>query len=460
MSQPTNKTTPHKTSVRVSFAQYGFNSSNQATGPTFSGSNSTSGNYVDSFTGGQNPRWKEQIKAVSDATTAASAARYEFKALRVSGSREYYTADPKGRTPAQLALIHRKGYMSGSTWPQDCDVLPALPLVGSAVTRANNLAIQRLYAQVKGIATSVNAGEDIGELGQTLRMLKGPFKSLTRLTTDVINGHLRAFDYNKSKHIAKALGAVTLEYNFGIRPIISSIAEGFVGLQNRDYIANYYPIKVSGKDKSNVLNPDSTLWSGIWTTKTSVRKTLVTTVRYKGMYGVGADVDRRSVQDVLGWNFRDTLTTVYNLIPYTWLADYVTNTGTIVESLSVPWDGMRWCVKTTRQQAINTGKLLGYVSPAAYPITTDQLNAGTATISATAFMRSSQLTLPVPRPEFSLDVSGRQKGNVLALLASRLPVIGSRLSKAVQKHPTLPREYSVLASRGSMYKIPYPFHRR
>lgn len=460
MSQSTNKTKPHLLSANMSMSQTIFTPVDTALPPIVTG-RPLKDLFTDVFVGSQNPKYKAQIRARTQAGTPSSGTRYVVKPAIVSGARDYYTANPNTYPPNQKGDIHRKGFMSGSAYVPSLANLPSLPLTGADINRADNLAIQKLYAQIKGIQSSVNSGEDVGEMGKTLRMLRSPMKSLIRLTNDVVDGHLRAFSYNKAKHIAKALGDVTLEYNFGIRPIINTVTKGIVGLQNRDYMVDTYPFRASGKDRV-VVQADDTDIPGIFTCRVRTLKSVTCFVRYHGVWALGADIDRRSVQDVMGWNFRDTLTTVYNLIPYSWLVDYVSNLGTIVDSLSVPWNGVRWCMKTVRKEASNQGFYTNFHPPSStlgyYPVSADFFQPGSCTLSGTAFARSIQTILPVPYPQLDLDLTIGQKTNVLALLASRVPIIGSRLSKAVKRHPTLPNEYSVLARRGSMYKIPYPFH--
>jgi hypothetical protein len=458
MTQSTNKTKVHSLSASVSFSTSTFSAKDKEGAPGITGT-SYFKQFTDTVTGRQNPQYRDQIKKGINAGTPSSGARYVAKAADVSGSRNFYSANPATYDPNQLGTIHRKGSFSGQATVTGSLILPALPLTGAAVTSADNQAIQKLYSQIKGIQSSVNTGEDLAEFGKTLKMLRNPLQSLIRLSHDVVNGHLAAFNYNKAKHIAKALADTTLEYNFGIRPIISSVAKGMVGLQNRDYIARYFPINAKGQFDTSTVDEGSQ-FSGIFASRWTLRSNIKTTVRYKGMWALGADFDRRSVQDVLGWNYRDIIPTVYNLIPYTWLLDYVTNTGNIVDSLSVPWSGMRWCMKTVRKEASNEGFFVKFSSPPAYPVGPDSFTPGRHTVSGTAFVRSLVTSLPVPTPQVNWDLTTGQWTNVAALFASRLPIIGSRLSSALKTHPSLPREYSVLTQRRSEYKIPYPFHRK
>lgn len=453
------KTKANPLSARMSFSQTPFSNNDKAGAPVTS-SRVQLDPFTDTFSGSNNPSYRQDIKAVRDATTSASGRKFVVQPAFVACSRDFYSANPATYPPNQLGTIHTRCNMAGTAYlgSDANDLNVALPLTGAAVTRATNQAISKLYNQIKQIQTSVNAGEDLGEFGKTLKMLRSPLQSLIRLSHDVVNGHLNAFNYNKAKHIAKALADTTLEYNFGIRPIISTVAKGIVGLQNRDYIAQYFPINAVGKDNSVTIVTNADL-TGPFACDTVSQRSQNAYVRYKGVWGLGSDFDRRSVQDVMGWNFRDTLTTVYNLIPYSWLVDYMTNLGDIVDSLSVPWDGMRWCVKTVRAEKSTTYSYVRLRTIAPYP-NYDSFTPGKATISNTAFTRSRQTSLPVQSPQVTFNLSTGQQINVLALLASRVPIIGTRLNNAINKYPTLPNEYSVLTKRGSMYKIPYPFHRR
>jgi hypothetical protein len=74
------------------------------------------------------------------------------------------------------------------------------------------------------------------------------------------------------------------------------------------------------------------------------------------------------------------------------------------------------------------------------------------------FVRSVVSNLPIPSLELDLSLSMGQKQNVLALLASRLPIIGAKTKSALDRMPNLQRDFAYEARRRGM-KVPYPsFH--
>jgi DNA-binding FrmR family transcriptional regulator len=302
--------------------------------------------FSETALGETNPDHKWQIRNVLEAGTPFSANKYQVSAspwsFTCSGTTDV-TIDPLNPVwfyPAKREDSGNGVYWDGQ-WPSDINSNSGIvtPLTGSA----QNLAIDKLYGQLQAIQSSVQAGEDLGEIKQTYSALKKPMASLTSLINRLTYVHNNILaDYNDSKRLAKALADTALEWKFGWKPLASTIAGAIVGLQGRDYISDYFPFSASGSAKT-ANRGSSTFGIGTLTADVEKRWGFEVTVKYKGMWGLQAGVESRSVQDVLSLRPRDIIPTVWNLIPYSFLVDYVSNIGTIMNAFSVPWDGVRWC---------------------------------------------------------------------------------------------------------------------
>jgi hypothetical protein len=341
-----------------------------------------------------------------------------------------------------------------------------LPSSNPLSPSADNQAIAKLYDALQAFEGTQGTGEDLGELGQTLKLLTSPFKGLRTAVLSMDGLFNRALRKRTSAAVAKGLADATLEYKFGVLPFVNSISGVVSGLEGRDYLFNYYPFQCSGRSDSGTYQDVKNvgLGSGFYF-NTSMRTTTLDTVRYKGVWSAQAGVDRRAVSDVLGLRWQDIIPTMWNLLPYSWMFDYVTNIGVIAQSLSVPWGGVRWCNRTVRREVTwtlsaspsNFGLGPFYDAYGQY-IRSSQSAPGFLVIQGKKVSRQNQTTIPIP--QFAFSNANHSVGHIInlaALLASKTIGLSGLLRSARTRFPDLPRDLS-LEYRRRGEKIPYPFH--
>lgn len=446
MSEPTNKT------KNTSF-KYGSSSSNQSGNPaTVNGGRVL---LVDSFQGSKNPSYKDQIRQVVSATTAASGVKHKVEYKSAHGRYDWETQeDPK-------SPFNQKGYTIVNWWIPS--IVTGTPSTNqAAMASARNQAIAKLYDRISSIESSAQTGEDLGEISQTLKLLRSPLQPLRNLITSTVSKHHRAINgyqgtVQSAQRTAKALGDTLLEYRFGIKPLVNTVADVAVGLQNRDYMAHYIPFFAEASTEHN-SSLDSTFEGvDILTFQVSRVAKEKRTVRFNGVWGVQVGVNRRSVADVASLRLRDVVPTIWNLIPYSFLVDYFTNVGDIVNGLTLPWGGVRWCVETNKSvysSSATIGSLV--VQPTRYrPRNT--VSSGYSRYSYEAFARTGVVSIPRPTLEFNVP-SGRQWQNIAALIIGRIPIIGSKLASLSKRSSNnLQSAFADEVGRRGL-RTPYPFH--
>jgi hypothetical protein len=412
------------------------------------------------FVGRSNPSYKDEIRRVVSATTPAGGVRRRFKSEPGFGTIRWKTSDqePPEWDPAIYDRNSQALAIAPVTPGSDPDI--SQPTMQSA----RNQAIAKLYETLQGFESSAQAGEDLGEISQTAKLLRSPAKPARDFLTGLLDKHQRILQplqrssgLKPVNAVAKGLADLTLEYRFGIKPLINTVASITVGLQNRDYLAHYYPFQCTGKDMSSDGSSDS-LGAGNAALVTRSRVVTTNSVRYSGVWGVQSSLNKRAVDDVASLRWKDVIPTVWNLIPYSFLIDYVTNIGDILNGISVPYSGVRWCVESTRSERVTTNVVEGWnldFSPA-FELKT-QWKPGTTVLTETAFSRNAVGGLPIPTLEFSLP-KGNQWLNIGALILSRVatigrlaPVVDSRLGKDVQS------AFAGLVHQRGL-RVPYPFH--
>lgn len=421
------------------------------------GSSKTIGTVTSTFNGVKNPHWERQVSAHTSATTTASGTRKMVQQGKVgqfqadwwtssSAVGNYYSTNyHRRRVVEEIAFGETEGLAS----------VPA-PSLGS-LTTADNRAIDKLYERIHSIESSVLGGEDLGEIHQTVRLLKSPMKELRYQINYLLDLNQRAWSQNSKSRIVAGLGSTILEYRFGVVPLTHTIASALVGLQNRDYLGHYYPISARGTDAN--VNSGTFTKGGIGGRSVNVACTHEKSVSvwYNGEYGVRASTDRRSVSDVLRLRFRDVVPTLWNLLPWSWLADYATNVGTIAEQFSIDWSDIRWMNRTVRNVDRREYQVLSWfpINPSYGKIET--VSPCHSFWDTTSFTRTKQYEQPRPKLEIDFRLNGGRLLNIAAAIATRVPLLDKLRKKAVRKHPDLPSAFADMVGRRKE-RIPYPFH--
>jgi hypothetical protein len=410
-----------------------------------------------SRTGYSNPRYKEQIRDVVSATT-------DFDAVDISVITKPYKCHSKRKIPAptQPEAITTAG--AQSIYYKNCPVsFPSTPppYSGTAYTSAFNLAVGRLYDKIRTFESSSNIGEDLGEISQTIGLLRKPLAGFQDLLRHTVEHHhdvlKKALLWNSAKRVAKALGSVVVEYRYGVEPLIRSVASATVALQNRTIMTDVKHFSVSGKA---VASPDVERWDeveGACGFSGSVYTAQEYKVRFKGVYKLNADIDSYSFHRSLGLTWNELIPTLYNLIPYSFLLDYVINFNQFVSRLAVPWSNVAWCNRTERAMNVHRRDAHHGYQTSGSDFAISDFTPGFINVKVTGIRRRDQ-TQWCPMPFLQvISPTNRHLENVAALLASKLPVIGA-LTKSLSRSrlgSSVNSEFR-LASRGSMYKVPYP----
>lgn len=411
--------------------------------------------------GFRNPQWRDQIARHVNAGTPMTASLLDLVMnIQSSAKAEWYTTTPMNN------ISHRYGAGSGNYSMFALFPAPTVRTSHISSAAANNQAISRLYDMLSGFEGQSPIGEDLGEIGQTFKMLSSPMKAIREPIRDVFMGFEKALTKRSVGRIAKGLADSVLEYKFGVVPLIRQTQAVVHGLKNRDYIFDYYPFKATGKfATATVLGPSVTSFGGggvgpyyrasrIW------RQT--SRVAYSGEWSAQAGIDKASVATVLGLRWNQVVPTIWNLFPYSWMLDYVSNIGNILEGLACPWGGVRWCSRTIssdddfiyfNEPAWDYMKAnFGFADPR---IRAQEFTPGRLHLRGKYVTRSDQTNMPIP--SFRIDPVGSLGHivNLSALLASKSIYHSGILRRAVKRHPDLPFILNREMSRRAL-KVPYP----
>lgn len=366
---------------------------------------------VNTFTGQTNPQWKAQIARGENATTPASGVKYDITSPWVTAEAEWWNGidGVSSRVDRDEAF----GYL-----PQFWPTLGSP--TQSDIADATNRAIRRFIEKANAVRSSVEAGQDFGEYHQTVRSFVRPCESLRQhvLSYFPLLKKVKA-RYKGVKALRKALTDTYLEWTFGWNPLVSDIADAYVGLTNKGF--DLTPISSGAKViydglTNRTLND---VGSGLFYIRGDTRIVSEYSVRMKGMIKSGRINGSLPVLQSLQLTPEFWLPTAWDLLPYSFIADYFTNIGDIIRAACFVTSSLSWGVKTVRNV---TNSVTSYsFQPTQFTgvYNTQFCLASNPKSSIVSFQRGAigESDL-IPTFRFSLPVSFKPFENIAALMSS------------------------------------------
>lgn len=306
---------------------------------------------TDSVTYGPNYRdWKRRLAEGQQCTTTLSGVKY----TRSSSAGFFHCTQIPKQPWITCQAFHFVAGNGGYVWGVPLTMDFPLPLVPSE-QKADAKALQVFVNQIRQVQTTFQGGVFLGELGETIRMLTSPAKSLR----EGLAGYLATLKKRKrslkrvslKKRLASAnriLADTWLEYSFGWKPTLHDIDDAAKLLANRLASSpKWQPVFARGVDEYTASNRVESL-SGSLIQSISHRVDYVTRqeVLYRGQVSLEHPYTKMTYHSGLGLN--DFVPTVWELIPYSFLVDYFANIGAIISAASLLQSNLRWSARTAR----------------------------------------------------------------------------------------------------------------
>lgn len=344
----------------------------------------------------ENPQWREQIANGIDATTGRTAYRYKVLSW----------------LPAK-ATIYR-----GPDWRQASSMSIAMGSVLATYPNLNAIDTIAIKKALKGVST-FDGGTFLGEIRETLGMILGRSKALL---SGVIGLHkkqssARSRLWRNPQKLSKRLSQNWLEAVFGWLPLINDINDLYDVLRKQFSESTRIAIRSSAMDE--ILSSAQSNVYGINFEKAKLTQSILSRVRisYTGeaepVVQTNADLASQ-----LGL-FPDTVgLTAWQLLPYSFLIDYFTNIGDLLE-MQVLVNRVRliWLSKSVKYDDFNIN-ILEHVPYTAGDVIRFK-RVGTAVIKKEKIVRSKPGSFALPTLEFSANISLKQGLNIAALARLR-----------------------------------------
>lgn len=312
----------------------------------FSPGTALSLNWTNSVTYGDNlPGWRELLARGEDATTSLVGTR-----TTVRYNAGYLRATSPGVLPSSIVRVELTGNHQVSM------TVTAGNPASIDKTEANNLALGKFVRKLAEVNTSFQGGVFLGELAQTLRTIKNPAQGLRKLVDDwrSVAQRIRRSRVNplaaRSKAVAEALADSWLEVQFGWRPLLKDIDDAALSLHQYKVGQSLRTRRLTaeGKVSKDSVELISTCGNSYALGQVSTVTTTDSFVKYRGAVRVEARDPRVMDPALIGFQPQNWLPTAWELVPYSFLIDYFTNIGDIINGWSQLGTRLAWCNCTQR----------------------------------------------------------------------------------------------------------------
>jgi hypothetical protein len=366
--------------------------------------------WTDSLTGVRLARWREIIASGESATTAMSASKIVIENQPFTYDCDY----------SVVAGSHHPDYQRyrNAYWTLLDNSVPGIS-VNSIDAKVINDAEIQWNKKIYDTFTQFQGGVFLFELRQALGMLYHPASTL-RKSLRIYLARLRKGRKLTPAQARKYLADAWLEYVFGVRPLLSDIEAATRIIKSKKDIIARELVRVSGSSGEQFASPTYSARSAATYSDVSWR---LETKRGAAARYSGAVKATCTPNDKLllasGFAPSSFLPSIWEVIPWSFVIDYFSSVGIIVESLANQSLSLGWGSRTVRQIVeINAVDQVPDF-PTGGSIWSKSFTPGVGFCRRTSISRVEITSIPVPDLSFRLPGYPMQWLNLAALYASK-----------------------------------------
>lgn len=295
---------------------------------------------------------------------------------------------------------------------------------------ARNRATIAFLKKARATQSAFQGMTFLGELRESLAMIRSPAKALRNKLGEYL-GDVKRRKKSSPKSWKKTLSDTYLENVFGWIPLVNDITEGYKAYSNlvsrREHeqtMVTAYGIEEQPYLPRTSSNPVSAMTNNnIYQDRNRVGKERCV-YRIRGMVTHKVEATTRDTLSYFGFRLEEFIPTAWNLLPWSFLADYFTNIGDVLEASAFSRADLAWSAATS----IKFAEVSVSCSPSLSG--TEAGNGGKTyilSLTGTPFRsinrrrlvsRTSAFTVGFPALDFELPGRPQQWINMLALRAS------------------------------------------
>lgn len=361
--------------------------------------------WTDFVNGGKNPQWRYQIAMGMNATTSMTAQRATVEVVR--GHLEARGCTHSDRRPSSRLASGQKGL---------CGLVLTLPSrTGIEQGKADNAAAADYYKKLARRVSELKAQVVTGESREAVRMMKDRSKRVIQSVAQYNSRLKKSANWRlEKKHRLKYLSDNYLELQFGWLPLFSDIEDAHHILQNPGRQFRF----VKGEGNHNVV--ESTTYSTVSSSPLFFQKSSVQTTRYYVKYYGIVRVSSSPVPSLrrdAGLTLREFVPTLWEILPWSFLVDYFTNVGEVINAASYYGFSGSTVTRTSVEERTVTRTAFGASNGCPYEKKTV---SSPASVVASVANIARLPNVNVPMPTLQFQIPGRKQAlNMLALAVSR-----------------------------------------
>ena len=242
----------------------------------------------------------------------------------------------------------------------------------------------------------------------------------------------------KRREFEDIVSSTYLEFVFGLKPLISDtrdIAEALARYQDERSGNNITKERARGKGKeekslvtySNNQLPGFTNW------KLQYSENSRTRTEYGVEYVCGlkatrtvADAPLARLRELLGFTPENFVPALWEVLPFSWLADYFVNVGDIIEAGCTSTSNVTWISKSVKTQTtreikrpVDVNGTRTYLGTYGYSLVSASGDFGSNTTQRTTLLRTVPAAIPIPPLVVSYPESISKLANMAAVFLQR-----------------------------------------
>lgn len=232
-------------------------------------------------------------------------------------------------------------------------------VIATNASKAEAIALTKIYNKIRFEQQHINSLASLAEIGDVVRQFGAPFAALVDLSNKRLNRlelerrGLKGTVVFKRAKWHRILASTWLEYAFGLAPLISDtkkVAEALARFKEPDQQIRRSKVSARGSDEAaSTTYSVSRFYNGNIFYRTTFKDKSVSRVQYV----VGLDASRtadfgsnQSLLDLLGVNVQNLAPAAWEALPWSWLADYFSNIGNIIDASVASTANVTWICKT------------------------------------------------------------------------------------------------------------------
>jgi hypothetical protein len=347
-------------------------------------------------TGDNNTDYRRRIRAHKSATTVLSG----IKKTSTLSNNGYAYCKFYNTISKQFEYGELQGLLVDMTLVSVAD--PA----NKSITSVQNQTIQDINSKIRSATKSLQGLVSLGEMGESVRMVNSLGRTLFGRTEKYLRDLSKVAGRLTPQNLMRTVSERYLEYRFGIRPLVSDIG-GFIDACYQSRYGRPPAVIIRAQRKFSETNPTTT------STRGENRHLIVTTAEKRfnygfRIYGVVALGDNHvpPFRQEFGLTLDEFAPTLWELIPFSFLADYAANIGAIVDAYSINKSGVRWLNQGELRESVCT--LTATVTP----------SANSARVLVDSIFHPSS---PLVRTWRNVNRTERSPGSLIPELEFRIP---------------------------------------